>query len=72
MIETPMLYLELEAAEIMRSSPRTLQAWRLRGEGPRFVKLGRGPKAKVAYRAADIQEWIEAGLRQSTAERRAA
>lgn len=76
MIEHPMVHLELllesEAAEIMRSSPRTLQSWRARGEGPKFIKLGRGIRAKVAYRRADIDAWIEAGLRASTAERRAA
>lgn len=66
------LLLEAEAAEIMRSSPRTLQNWRARGEGPRFVKMGRGARSKVCYRRADIDAWIEAGLRASTAERRAA
>lgn len=32
-------------------SPRTLEQWRWRGVGPRFVKLG----GRVAYRLEDIE-----------------
>jgi excisionase family DNA binding protein len=31
---------EKEAAVYLNVSPRTLQAWRLRGGGPEYVKLG--------------------------------
>ena len=44
-----------EAAEVLRKSPSTLEAWRARGVGPRSVKLG--PKA-VGYRVADLRVFI--------------
>jgi len=48
----------------MLLSPKTLQAWRVSGRGPRFVKLGR----RVFYRASDLIRFIEANTFQSTAE----
>jgi predicted DNA-binding transcriptional regulator AlpA len=32
---------ESQAAELLGLSSRTLQAWRVRGVGPRYTKLGR-------------------------------
>ena len=32
---------ENQAAEFLGVSARTLQAWRVRGGGPRYVKIGR-------------------------------
>jgi hypothetical protein len=26
--------------------------------GPKYVKLGDGPKAKVVYRLSDLEEWM--------------
>jgi hypothetical protein len=40
-LEMSRLVTEHEAAERLRVSVRTLQKWRLPGNGPRFVKLGR-------------------------------
>ncbi|EIC19500.1 helix-turn-helix transcriptional regulator [Thiorhodovibrio frisius] len=45
---------ETEAALSLDLSPRTLQAWRIRGEGPAFVKLGRS----VRYDRAEIDRFI--------------
>jgi hypothetical protein len=53
---------EKEAAQLRRQSVRTLQAERLRGDGCRFVKLGRS----VRYRRRDVLEFIESNLRTST------
>ncbi len=33
---------------------RTLERWRLTGEGPPFVRLGR----RIAYRAEDVDSWL--------------
>ena len=56
---------ENACAEALNESVRTLQARRLRGDGPRFVKLGR----TVRYRPSDIVAYIEANLRVSTSDR---
>jgi hypothetical protein len=58
------LYPEAYAAAQLNLSPKTLQAWRVSGCGPRFVKLGR----RVFYRASDLRRFIEENVFQSTAE----
>lgn len=55
---------EAEVAEMTGLSKRTLQAWRYRGGGPPFIKLGRA----VRYRKSDIVEWINEQAVRSTAE----
>lgn len=57
---------EQEAARRTRLSRRTLQGWRARGEGPRYVKLGRA----VRYPIRDLEEFV-AGERRSSEPRRA-
>lgn len=37
--------------------PTTLQWWRTKGRGPRYIKLGR----KVYYRRSDLEAFINAG-----------
>lgn len=58
------LMTEQEAAEFLNVQNRTLQSWRLRGGGPRFVKLS----TMVRYRAVDLQEFVNSGLRRNTSE----
>ncbi len=53
-----------QAAKLIGLAPNTLEIWRLRGCGPRFVKFGRA----VRYRLADLETYIEAQTRQSTSE----
>lgn len=55
---------ERQAAEYLSLSPRTLQTWRQRGNGPRFLKLGRS----VRYRRADLDAFIESRVRANTSE----
>ncbi|MDE2029182.1 MAG: helix-turn-helix domain-containing protein [Alphaproteobacteria bacterium] len=43
-------------------SPDTLDRWRQRGKGPRFLKIG----GHVVYRIADIKDYEEQQLRQIT------
>lgn len=50
------LLTEEQAAEILTLSVRTLQAWRLRGAGPRFVRAGRA----IRYQQSEIADWISA------------
>ncbi|MDZ5441758.1 helix-turn-helix domain-containing protein [Micromonospora sp. 4G57] len=43
-----------EVAEYMRKPVRTLEQWRYRGKGPRFVKVGRD----VRYRWEDVDAYL--------------
>jgi predicted site-specific integrase-resolvase len=53
---------EKAAAEALHISVKTLQAWRVRGCGPEFVKLGR----RILYRASSLQRHIEEHTYRST------
>jgi predicted DNA-binding transcriptional regulator AlpA len=53
-----------EAAEYLGLQPATLEAWRCRGGGPRFVKMGRA----VRYTPADLYKYIELRTRSNTSE----
>lgn len=35
--------------------PPTLESWRYKGEGPKWIQVGR----LVRYRTADIDAWVE-------------
>lgn len=54
------------AAALLGVSRRTLEAWRIRGGGPVYVRLGPGA---VRYRPADLAAWIDARLVASTSDR---
>lgn len=53
-----------DAAKYLNLSKSTLAKMRLSGKSPRYVKLGR----KVAYRASDLDVWIEEQTFSSTSE----
>ena len=57
-----------EAAKFLRLSPRTLERMRVEGAGPKFLKAGRGIRAKVLYREEDLRSWVEAITYGSTSE----
>lgn len=42
----------------------TLEGWRIRGYGPRYIKIGR----LVRYDLADLDTYIEAQTRRSTSQ----
>jgi hypothetical protein len=50
------LLTEGEAADFLKLSVRTLQAWRLRVAGPAFIHVGRA----IRYRRRDLINWVEA------------
>jgi predicted DNA-binding transcriptional regulator AlpA len=58
------LVTERDASELLGVSMRTLQKWRLQGNGPRFVKLGHA----VRYDVKDLEAYIEGGRRRSTSD----
>ena len=53
-----------EAAERLRTTIGTLSNWRVRGDGPRFIKLGR----KVLYPLTEIEAFEKRQLRANTAQ----
>lgn len=56
--ESDALLTEVAAARLLRLSIRTLQAWRCRGMGPAFVRVGRA----IRYRHADLIAWINSNI----------
>lgn len=50
---------EVELAERLSISRKTLQKWRSLGMGPAYLKLG----SKVVYRVEDIEAYIKRSLR---------
>lgn len=56
---------EKEAAEFLGYTVRALQNWRIRGGGPKFIKVS---SRSVRYRFRDLLEWSESKLVSSTSE----
>ncbi len=52
------------ARKLGNISPRTLEKWRLTGQGPAFRKFGK----KVVYADSDLQAWAEDQKRTSTSQ----
>lgn len=59
---TPRLLLQSELATRWRISPRTLERWRVSGDGPQFCKIG----GRVTYREEDVIAYETGQLRQVT------
>ena len=59
---------EEDAAASLGVAPRTLQRWRVTGEGPAFCKLG----SRIGYRMEDLEAFVAAVRRTSTSGRRRA
>lgn len=47
---------EREVSDLLGLSVATLRAWRHRGQGPRFLRLGRA----VRYLPADLEDFVKA------------
>ena len=58
------LYCESVISKTLVCEEKTLQAWRSRGGGPPFVKIGR----LVRYRGCDVKRWIASRTVRSTSE----
>jgi predicted DNA-binding transcriptional regulator AlpA len=61
---------ENQAAEFLACSVRTLQSWRARGAGPRYVKIGRSVRYQrrqlVAFQASHTVGSLQAIARRTT------
>jgi predicted DNA-binding transcriptional regulator AlpA len=59
------LLTEAQAADFLGYTPRALQAWRVSGKGPAFVKIS---NRSVRYRRADLENWVDERVRRSTSD----
>lgn len=57
-----------EAAAYLNVQPATLEQWRWNGRGPKFCKIGRSCR----YRLADLDAFLEERVFSSTTEAQAA
>ena len=57
-----------EAAKHLRLSARTLERFRVEGTGPKYAKAGPGKRARVLYRKADLDAWLNNHEYESTSE----
>lgn len=72
-VEPPQLFDTVGAAAKLRElgapfSHRTLERYRLTGNGPRFRRLGGRLRGRVYYALTDLEAWIEGAVRTSTAD----
>jgi predicted DNA-binding transcriptional regulator AlpA len=56
---------EVEAGQFLSLSHRTLQNWRVKGGGPKYLKIG---AKSVRYRLSDLQSWLENATRSNTSQ----
>lgn len=56
---------EKAAARELGVIDRTMQNYRQRGGGPKFIRLS---SRCIRYRRIDLREWVEARLRHSTSD----
>lgn len=56
----------VEVAKLLGVHPGTIDVWRLRGDGPRFIN----PKGtrRVWYAEPDVLAWMATGLKHSTSD----
>ena len=52
---------QIELSRRWTISPRTLERWRWRNEGPAYLKIG----GRVAYRLEDVEAYEQQQLRQA-------
>jgi predicted DNA-binding transcriptional regulator AlpA len=56
---------EHDASQMLCFTVRALQNWRLRGGGPKFIKIS---KRSVRYCRRDLLAWIDAHARANTSQ----
>ena len=69
MSNTSKLKTNAEAAERIGIQSNTLEIWRTKGRGPKFIKLDpKSARSPIRYREADIDAWLEERLCSNTSE----
>ena len=65
MSDIPKLLTPQAVADVLGLTERTLERWRITGEGPRFIKLSR---STVRYTADEVAAFVAARIKASTAQ----
>jgi hypothetical protein len=47
-------------------SEKALEKWRLTGEGPPYIKMGKGRCGRIRYRRSDVSKFVEEQYREHT------
>ena len=58
----PDLATPVQVAEVLHTTASGLAQMRYRGDGPRFVRLGR----RVLYRWTDVEQWLNESMHDRT------
>lgn len=56
-----------QTAALLGIKPNTLAIWRLKGKGPRFIKLGTAPQSPVRYDRDEVTRYLREQSFVSTA-----
>ncbi len=59
----------VQVAKVLGVKPQTVRLWRLRGDGPRYVRVAAN---RVMYRVADVEAWEASRVHSNTSEETAA
>jgi predicted DNA-binding transcriptional regulator AlpA len=62
---SPVVFDTPEAASYVKLAAVTMERYRLTGEGPKFLRLG---KKAIRYRVVDLDEWLASRLVASTSQ----
>lgn len=57
-----------EAAKYLRISARSMERYRVTGQGPNYTKVGPGLRSRVLYRKTDLDVWLAGFQYSSTSE----
>jgi hypothetical protein len=56
-----------ETAAVLKIQPQTLAVWRMKGRGPRYIRLSPSRRSRCLYRRTDIEEYLASRTFTSTA-----
>jgi hypothetical protein len=62
------LFHTAKAAAYLGLRPQTMRAWRLKGVGPSYTRLGKALTGRVAYDQADLDAYLSARKFRSTSQ----
>lgn len=65
---TRKLLTNAEAAAMLGLQPTTMEIWRTRGKGPRFVKLGLSKQSPIRYLESEVIAWLESRACSNTSQ----
>lgn len=52
-----------EAAAFLGVTASAMSKWRMRGKGPRYMKIGTSEKARIRYNEQDLRAFLDANAK---------